>query len=372
MAGYAEMLPTRRATGRRREPIAGASAKVLWRPTRAAALPILAGLVAAALLAGTGIGAVPIAPAQTVAILLGRTGIALPVDYTVQQEAVLLAIRLPRVVLAALIGAGLAVSGATLQGVFRNPLADPSVIGVSAGAALGAVAVIVLGLRQLGLFTLPVAAFAGGFITTLLIYRLARHGGRTEVTTLLLVGIAVEAFLGAMTGFLTFLATDPQLRSIVFWRMGGLAASTWPSVLAVAPFLLIGILLLPTLARALNLLVLGEAEAQYLGVATERIRLTAIALSALAVGSSVAAAGIVGFVGLVTPHLLRLVIGPDHRMLLPASALGGACLLLVADLAARTVVVPAELPLGIVTAAAGAPFFLYLILRTRAAQGGWG
>jgi iron complex transport system permease protein len=346
--------------------------RAAWRPAGYAVLPPLVLLVASAALAGVGIGALAISPAQVAAILLHQVGIALPVDYTPQQEAVLLAIRLPRVLLAALIGAGLAVSGATAQAVFRNPLADPSIIGVSAGAAVGAVAAIVLGLRPLGLFTLPVAAFLGGLLTTLLIYRLARAGGRVEVTTLLLVGLAIEAFLGAATSFLTFLATDPQLRSIVFWRLGGLGAATWPAVLGAGPLLLVGIVALPRLGRAFNLLVLGEHEAAHLGVTTERVRLAAIVLAALATGAGVAVAGIVSFVGLVVPHLLRLLVGPDHRALLPASALGGALLLLAADLLARTIVAPAELPLGIVTAATGAPFFLYLILRTRAAHGGWG
>jgi iron complex transport system permease protein len=362
---YAERL-------RERWPAARGRANAAWRPPGYAVLPPLALLVTGAALAGVGIGALPISPAQAAAILLHQVGVGLPVEYTQQQEAVLLAIRLPRVLLALLIGAGLAVSGATAQAVFRNPLADPSIIGVSAGAAVGAVAVIVLGLRPLGVFTLPVAAFLGGLLTTLLIYRLARAGGRVEVTTLLLVGLAIEAFLGAVTSFLTFLATDPQLRSIVFWRLGGLGAATWPAVLGAGPLLLVGILWLPRLGRPFNLLVLGEAEAAHLGVATERVRLAAIVLAALATGAGVAVAGIVSFVGLVVPHLLRLLIGPDHRALLPASALGGALLLLLADLAARTIVAPAELPLGIVTAATGAPFFLYLILRTRAAHGGWG
>jgi iron complex transport system permease protein len=335
-------------------------------------LGLLTLLLVASLVLAAGVGAVAIAPGQTVAILLGRLGIALPVPFSAQQETVLLAIRVPRVLLAALVGAGLAVSGATLQGVFRNPLADPGLIGVSGGAALGAVAAIVAGWRPFGLATLPLAAFLGGLVTTLLVYRLARYGGRTEVTTLLLVGVAVNALVGAATGFLTFLATDPQLRSIVFWLMGGMGAATWPALAAAAPFLLLGILLLPRLGRPLNLLALGEAEAGHLGVDTERLRLVAIGLAALATGAGVAVAGIIGFVGLITPHLLRLAVGPDHRLLLPASALGGATLLVLADLVARTVLRPAEVPLGIVTAAAGAPVFLYLIHRTRAQQGGWG
>jgi iron complex transport system permease protein len=373
------------ANSRRRETPPGAAL-----PARPVQLALLAAVLLGAMVLAAGTGAVAVAPHQILAIVVDRIGAALrqaPLSpgapdttaasaasavYTAQQEAVFLAIRLPRVLLAALIGAGLAAAGAALQGVFRNPLADPALIGVSSGAALGAVAVVVLGLRRFGLLTLPLAAFGGGLLTTLLVYRLARRDGRTEMTTLLLVGLAVNAMAGALTGFLTFLATDPQLRSIVFWLMGGMGAATWPAVAAAAPFLLAGTLLLPRLARPLNLLALGEAEAGHLGVQTERLRLTVIALAALVTGAGVAVAGVIGFVGLVTPHLVRLALGPDHRLLLPASALGGATLLVLADLAARTIVRPAELPLGIVTACAGAPFFLYLIHRTREQHGGWG
>jgi iron complex transport system permease protein len=237
---------------------------------------------------------------------------------------------------------------------------------------VGTIVLVPAAARGLGVYALPLAAFGGGLLATLVVYRVARHGGRTGVTTLLLVGIAVNALLGALTSYLTFLATDPQLRSIVFWLMGGLGSATWRTLGMAAPLLLAGVLLLPRLARALNLLALGETEASHLGMDIERLRWVAIALAALATGAGVAVAGIIGFVGLVAPHLLRLALGPDHRRLIPASALGGAALLVLADLAARTVARPAELPLGIVTAAAGAPFFLYIIHRTREQQGGWG
>jgi len=279
------------------------------------------------------------------------------------------------VLMCALIGAVLAVSGAALQGVFRNPLADPSVIGVSSGAAVGAVGAIVLGAGAgtgLGLATTPIAAFVGGLLAALAVYAMSRRDGRTEVVTMVLTGVAVSAICGAFVGLLTFLADDAQLRTIVFWSLGSMGGATWQALTAAAPMLLASVLLLPLFGRPLNALVLGEREARHLGVDTERVRLAVVALAALGTGASVSIAGIVGFVGLVTPHLLRLVAGPDHRLLLPASAMGGAVLLLVADLVARTVVVPAELPLGVVTALAGGPFFLFLLMRTRRRHGGWG
>lgn len=348
--------------------VGGAGARGL--PMSLVALALLA-LLAASLLA-LGVGAVPVTPTQSAAILLAWVGLNLDVPYAPQQAAVLLAIRLPRVLLGVLVGAGLATAGATLQAVFRNPLADPALVGVSSGAALGAIAAIVFGVAVLGPWTLPLAAFAGGLAATLAIYRFARRGGRTEVTTLLLAGLAANALFGALAGLLIQRATDPQLRSIVFWTLGSLGSATWPAVLGAAPFLLAAVFLLRRLARPLNLLVLGEAEAFHLGVDTERVKLQAVALAALATGAAVAMAGIIGFVGLVVPHLVRLLAGPDHRRLLPLSAAGGAVLLVLADLGARTVVQPAELSLGVVTGLLGAPVFILLIERTRRAHGGWG
>ncbi len=328
-------------------------------------LPSLALLLLAAVLVSVGRGAVAISPAQVAAILLGKLGVSTDIGYTAQQAAVLWNIRLPRVVLGLLVGGGLASAGATLQGVFRNPLADPGLIGVSSGAAVGAVGAILLGITAFGAFVLPLAAFGGGLIATLVVYGLARHGGRADVATLLLTGIAVNAICGAATGFLIFLASDAQLRSIVFWSFGSLGGATWSATLAVAPLIVGGTLLLPRWARALNLLSLGEREARHLGVETERVRLLLIVLTALVTGAAVAVCGTIGFVGLVVPHLLRLIAGPDHRTLLPASALGGAALLTLADFFARTVAAPVEIPLGVVTALVGGPFFLWLLCRAR-------
>lgn len=353
----------------------------VWRDRRAALpiggtrraailLPSLLLLLGALAILSVGRGALAIEPGQVVAILLGKAGITLDTPYTAQQAAVLWNIRLPRVLLAMLVGGALSISGATLQGIFRNPLTDPGLIGVSSGAALGAVAGIIFGLTTLGTFALPLAAFGGGLVATLLVYSLARHGGRTDVVTLILTGVALNAIAGAGTGFLIFYASDAQLRTIVFWSFGSLASATWRSTLAVAPLILIGMALLPRWGRSLNLLALGEREARHLGLETERLRLTLIILTALLTGAAVAVCGTVGFIGLVVPHLLRLINGPDHRTLLPASALGGAALLTLADLAARTVAAPVEIPLGVVTALAGGPFFLWLLQRTRRAQGG--
>lgn len=362
MAAPAERLRTQRQVPDRRD----------LRPRPTLILPSLTVLMLAAVLLNVGIGAVRIAPAQTVAIVLERLGLDLDIRYSEQQAAILWAIRLPRVALAVLVGAGLATAGAAMQGVFRNPLAEPGLIGVSSGAALAATASIVLGFSAIGEATLPVAAFLGGLLATLVVYACSRVGGRTEVVTLLLTGIAINAIAGAGTGYLIFLADEAELRNVVFWSLGSLGGATWNAVVSCLPFIGFGVLLVARWGQPLNLLVLGEHEARHLGVNTERVRLTLIALAALMTGAAVAVAGIVGFVGLVVPHLIRLVAGPDHRMLLPASALGGATLLLLADLAARTLVVPAELPLGVVTALVGGPFFLWLLQRTRRQHGGWG
>lgn len=331
-------------------------------------------LLIMALLAGVGIGAVPISPPQVVAILLEKVAgqPILDVPYETRQAAVLLTIRLPRVLLGVLVGAGLAVSGAAIQGLFRNPLAAPGLIGISSGAALAAVTVIVLGAtaleglsQVLGRFTLPVAAFLGGVTTTWLIYKLSNQGGTTQVATMLLAGVAINALSGAATGVLTFMATDEQLRSITFWSLGSLGGASWQALSAAAPFILVPLLATPFLAQPLNALLLGEAEAGHLGVPMERVKRWLVLWVALAVGASVAVCGAIGFIGLVVPHLLRLMVGPDHRLVLPGSALFGASLLLASDLLARTVVVPAELPIGIVTSLMGGPFFLWLLLRKR-------
>jgi iron complex transport system permease protein len=281
-------------------------------------------------------------------------------------------IRLPRAILGFLIGGSLAVSGAVMQGLFRNPLADPGLVGVSSGAGLGAVVMIVLGgtiaapfYLVLGIYALPLAAFAGGLATTLLLYRVATSNGQTSVATMLLAGIALGALAGALTGVLIYMANDQQLRDLTFWGMGSLAGATWVKISAAGPIILLSFIALPFMARGLNAITLGEAAAFHMGVPVQQLKNIAIVTVAAATGASVAVSGGIGFVGIVVPHILRMVIGPDHRFLLPASALLGGSLLIFADVLARTIVAPAELPIGIITAAVGGPFFLWILLRQR-------
>lgn len=318
-----------------------------------------------------------------VALGSGATGVPLhrvlsvltaPAAQPAGDALIILQVRLPRVLLGLLIGAALACSGALMQGLFRNPLADPGLVGVSAGAALAAAATIVVGdallsplIGPLPFTALPIGAFIGGLITTFGLYMVATRQGRTSIATMLLAGVAFGALSGAMMGFLSYVSDDRQLRDLSFWSLGSLSGATWTKVAAATPLILPVLLLTPFLARGLNALALGEAEAYHLGVPVQRVKAAAIVLVAVAVGASVACAGMIGFVGIVVPHVLRLTAGPDHRMLLPASALLGAALLVGADTVARTVAAPAELPIGILTAAFGAPFFLWLLLRR---QGG--
>jgi iron complex transport system permease protein len=322
-------------------------------------------------------GAVAITPGQIAAILAARFGATLPWwEFEPRQESILFAIRLPRVILSAAVGAVLALSGAAVQALFRNPLADPALLGISSGAALAAAAAIVLA-DALGaassptsqLILLPAAAFAGSLLAAFAVYRIGRGAGPAEVATLLLAGIAVNAFAGAAIGLLSFLASESQLRSLTFWTLGSLGSATWTSLLATTPLFALTLAGIPPLAGELNALLLGESEARHLGVDVERLRRRLVVLIALGVAAAVSVTGIIGFVGLVVPHLLRLAAGPDHRLLLPGAALLGAMLLTAADLVARTVIAPAELPIGVVTALLGAPFFLWLLRRD--GERGW-
>lgn len=281
-------------------------------------------------------------------------------------------IRMPRVLTAVLVGAALAVSGAVMQGLFRNPLADPGLVGVSAGAGFGAVAAIVLGgmlpaaiLAWAGAYLVPLAAFLGGWASTLLLYAIATRGGRTSVATMLLAGIALGALTGALTGIIVYRATDDQLRDLTFWSMGSVAGATWAKLLTAGPIIALGLIAAPFLARALDALALGEAVASHLGIDTQRMKRIAILSVAASVGASVAITGGIGFVGIVVPHVLRLIQGPEHRTLLPNCALLGAIVLLAADMISRTIAAPAELPIGIVTATMGGPFFLWVLLKNR-------
>ncbi|MGF0539019.1 FecCD family ABC transporter permease [Agrobacterium sp. ES01] len=285
---------------------------------------------------------------------------------------VLESIRFPRVIMGVMIGASLAISGAVMQGLFRNPLADPGIVGVSSGASLGAVTVIVLGNTALapylafaGMYAVSLAAFCGGLVSTFLLYRIATRNRLTSVATMLLAGIALGAFAMAITGVLIYIANDTQLRELSFWGLGSLAGATWGKLQAAALIIVPALAASLCLPRGLNALAFGEAAARHMGISVQMVKNIAIVVVAAATGASVAVSGGIGFVGIVVPHLLRLWIGPDHRYLIPASGLLGASFLLLADNISRTIVTPAELPIGIVTAAIGAPFFLWILLRRR-------
>lgn len=288
------------------------------------------------------------------------------------ERVVLFDIRLPRLAMGILVGAALAVSGAAMQGLFRNPLADPGIVGVGAGAGLGAILAIVLGallpvwmIDRAGNHLVPFAAFLGGWVSTILLYRVSTRHGRTSVATMLLAGIALGALAGALSGILVYIADDRQLRDLTFWGLGSLAGASWAKVLSAAPLILLSIGTAVMLGRGLNGLALGEATAAHIGINVQRMKSVAILAVAGATGAAVAVSGGIGFIGIVVPHLLRLASGPDHRTLLLNSALLGATLLILADVIARVVIAPAELPIGIVTAVLGAPVFLWILLKRR-------
>ncbi|WP_372771850.1 FecCD family ABC transporter permease [Pantoea sp. WEP] len=276
-----------------------------------------------------------------------------------------LTIRLPRVLLAMLTGMALAVSGAVMQGLFRNPLADPGLLGISSGAGLAVALSVVLPVSLpplLALWLPSLAAFAGSLVVTLLIFSFSRLA-QGQLARLLLVGIAINALCGAAVGVLSWLSNDQQLRQLSLWGMGSLTGAQWPSLLVCALLIVPALLLVQTRARRLNLLQLGEEDAHYMGVDVKRTQRQLLVLSALLVGTAVAVSGIIGFVGLVVPHVMRFCLGSDHRWLLPGAALAGAILLLLADTLARTVVIPAEMPVGLLTSLLGGPWFLWQILR---------
>lgn len=345
------------------------------RPRQLRAAALLAGLavgLVVLIVVAAGIGQLHVPPREVLGSLLHRIGIdagTLPTHP--QGEAVLWEVRFPRLVMAALVGAALATAGAVMQGVFGNPLAEPGVVGVSSGAAVAAAFAIVIGADVLGPWTIAVFAFGGGLLTTLTVYLLSLSGGRTETVTLVLTGVAVNAVAGAGLAFLLFLADTQAREEIVFWQLGSLNGTRWPYVAVVAPALGVGLLAALALARRLDLLALGERSARQLGVHVERTRLLAIGAVALLTAAAVAFSGIIAFVGLVVPHLIRMIAGPGHRLLLPASALGGALLLTAADLGARTLVAYADLPIGMLTSLVGGPFFFYLLRRARRTSGGW-
>jgi len=330
-------------------------------------------LLAAGVLASALLGQLPITPAEVVGSIVRAIGIPngwAPDDPVV--ESTLWVVRFPRIAMAIGVGAALATAGAVMQAIFGNPLAEPGVVGVSSGAALGAAAAIAFGLEALlGEWGIAVLAFVGGLLATLLVYAVSRANGRTEVVTLLLTGIAVNAFAGAGLAFVLFAADTASREQIVFWQLGSLNGSLWRESLVVVVVAAVGAVVAVLLGRRYDLLALGERNARHLGVDVERLRLGSIVLVALLTGVAVAFVGIIAFVGLVVPHLMRMLLGPAHRRLILASAFGGAVLMLAADLLARTVVPGADLPIGMLTSLVGGPFFFFLLWRQRRRSGGW-
>lgn len=333
-------------------------------------MPALLGLLVVACLLAVGLGTVWIPPATTVRLVAWKLGVAgQPADLPASTAVILFELRIPRVVLAVVVGSALAAAGVVFQALFRNPMADPAIIGVSSGAALGAIAAILLGGGVLaGGLAVSAAAFIGALCVAFVVYRLARIGPAVQVATLLLAGIAMAAVISAVISLVMSFAGE-QIRSIYFWLLGGLGGRGWDSVATAAPLVALGVVLSLVAVRDLNLMALGEERAAQLGVEIERFKRLSLATGALLAAAAVSVAGVIGFVGLMTPHILRLVLGADHRRLVPASILGGATFMVLADLAARTVRAPEEIPVGAVTALLGGPFFLYLLRRERRAAG---
>lgn len=348
-----------------------AAAPRALRPRAAAVIAVLLVLLAGACLVAVATGPAAIPLHRLLAMFEPGAG-----EAALRDQLVIWSVRLPRLATALMAGALLASAGAVMQGLFRNPLADPALVGVSGGAALAAATTIVVAdkiadgqMPAIPFALLPVAALAGALAAAAILYRLATRAGRTSIALFLLAGLALAALANAAIGLQVFLADDRQLRDITFWMLGSLSGATWGKAAAILPFFLATAIALPLVARGLDGLVLGEADAFHMGIAVERLKKTAIVIVATSVGAAVSVSGVIGFVGIVVPHLLRLVIGPAHRLLLPASLIAGAILLLAADTVARSIAAPAELPIGIVTAAVGAPFFLMLLLRQRALTG---
>ncbi len=337
---------------------------LLW----AALVLVLSGAVVLSL----SFGAAHLPPREIALALLSRLpGLSsLDPHLPASQETIVFDLRLPRLVLALIVGASLSVAGVVMQAFFQNPMAAPSIIGISAGASFGATVAVVtgFGIGIAGLGSVPVAAFLGALLTTALVYLLSRRGGRTPVGVLLLTGVAMGSLMSALASLVLVTGHDPgrrDLDQVVYWMLGSVSGRTWSHVLTVLPYVAIAGALTWLFGRELNVLTLGDESAWYLGLNVEQVRLILLALSSLLTAAAVAVSGVIGFIGLVVPHLMRILAGPDHRTLLPASALAGGALLVLADVVARTLAAPTEIPVGIITSLLGAPFFLYLLHRRR-------
>ena len=326
-------------------------------------------LVAAAVSAC--LGQVYVPPGEVLGSIADKVGLDIGfLPSHINGENALWNIRFPRLVMGLLVGAALGAAGAVMQGVFGNPLAEPGVIGISSGAAVGACSVIVFGWTFLGPFTLPAAAFLTAVVTTLLVYGLSRKDGKTDVVTLVLMGVAVNAVCSGIIAFLVFAGDTAAREQIVFWQLGSFNGVRWDVVRIAAPLIGIGLVGVLSISHKLDLLALGERAARHLGLDVERLRMVAVLLVALLVATA-AFVGIVAFIGLVVPHVIRMAIGPSHRHLVPAAALGGAITVMIADVIARTALEFADRPIGMLTSLVGGPFFFWLLLRTRNQAGGW-
>ena len=328
-------------------------------------------LLVIAVIASLGLGAITIPPKQVISILLSGIGIDTGIPFDDFNENVLLTLRLPRVLLSILVGAALAVSGAALQGIFRNPLVDSSLVGIASGASFFAALYILLGSSIPFLvagnpaLTLAFVAFIGAALTTMLVYRISRFQQTIQITMLILAGVALNAIAGSLTGLMTYFASETELRDLSFWTLGSLGGATWGNIAILTPFVVIPLIVLLRLSGALNAFALGEQSAYFLGVNTKRTKWLTFVASTAMVGATVSFVGAIGFVGLIIPHILRGITGPDHRTLLPLSALSGALLLCVSDLISRTILIPTEVPIGIITALFGTPVLLVIILRQK-------
>jgi len=351
-------------------PIKIALARLKPKRRTAVVLACLTGILVACLLLAAAFGAVSIPPLDIAKMTLNKIGLThFSATWPATNETILFQIRLPRIIAAALVGAALSSAGVLFQGLLRNPMADPYIIGTSAGAAFGAVLAMMLPLSIafFGFGLIPVAAFLGSLAAVLLVYNLARVGGKTPIVSMLLAGFAVSSMLAALMSFLITMndALQLKLHSVFSFLMGGIWVSDWKQIAIIAPVIVGGIVIARFFAFRLNAFALGEEGAAYLGIEVERVKLIILALGSLLTAAAVSLSGLVGFVGLVVPHAVRLVLGPEHSLLLPAAALSGGAFLVLAELLARTLLAPSEIPVGIFTALVGAPFFIYLLRRTR-------
>ncbi|MDP4094924.1 MAG: iron ABC transporter permease [Bacillota bacterium] len=335
------------------------------KPNRKLVLIVMVLILAVVFILANAIGTVFVPFPQIIRIILKHLGILRDTVFQYGQEAIIFMVRLPRVIVAMVVGAALATAGAVMQGMFRNPMADPGIIGISSGASLGAVTAILTGLSVRNIYYMPMFAIAGALGAALIIFILSSRGGKVPVLTLVLSGIAVSTFLGAITSVILTYINDYQVRAYLFWTLGGLSDRRWEHVnLATLP-IIVCIAVLFIFARDLNVLQLGEEEAQAVGLNPSRTRKILLFFASVTAALAVCVSGAISFVGLIVPHIMRLIVGPDHRILLPASALGGAIFLIVCDLISRVVLLPREIGVGIVTSLIGAPYFLFLLIRAR-------